>query len=255
MALGININIKNIKNIKNLNFIEFIEIADFVFPQTLLDTEFMKEVDDILKKNSNIKCLEGPIRDIKPEAGDIEIREITKKRFIQLIELASKNNIKYVMFSSTFDPLVKFDFYTDMWLINNKKFWEEIIKFAEDKKIVCLYCNVRDDTPELLYELFRHINSEYFRFAMDIGHLNYMSKHTIKYWFEKMEPFLEYICIHDNHGERDDHLPLGEGVIDFKKIAKYIKKLNRDIDICIQLFDQSNIQKSIDKWIQISNNV
>ena len=50
MALGININIKNIKNIKNLNFIEFIEIADFVFPQTLLDTEFMKEVDDILKK-------------------------------------------------------------------------------------------------------------------------------------------------------------------------------------------------------------
>ena len=41
-----------------------------------------------------------------------------------------------------------------------------------------------------------------------------------------MEPFLEYICIHDNHGERDDHLPLGEGVIDFKKIAKYIKKLN-----------------------------
>ncbi|MDY5436186.1 MAG: hypothetical protein SPG30_05595 [Peptostreptococcus porci] len=70
-----------------------------------------------------------------------------------------------------------------------------------------------------------------------------------------MEPFLEYICIHDNHGERDDHLPLGEGVIDFKKIAKYIKKLNRDIDICIQLFDQSNIQKSIDKWIQISNNV
>lgn len=254
MALGVNINIKKIEVVNDLKFIEFIEIADFVFPQMLLDTEFMKEVDDVLEKNNHsIRCLEGPIRDIKPEASDTEIREITKKRFLQLIDLAAKNNIKYVMFSSTFDPLVKFDFYTDMWLTNNKSFWEDIIKIAEDKKVICLYCNVWDDSPELLYELFNHIDSEYFRFAMDIGHLNYISKCSIKYWFEKMESFLEYICIHDNYGERDDHLPIGEGIIDFEEIVQYIKKLDRDIDICIQLFDQSDIQKSINRWIQISN--
>jgi len=78
-----------------------------------------------------------------------------------------------------------------MWLNNNKAFWKEIIETAENKKVTCLYCNVWDDTPNLLKQRFESINFEYFKFAFDIGHAHYISTVSIGKWFEELGDYLE----------------------------------------------------------------
>lgn len=248
MEIGINIQSSQLDSINHLKGFDFIELADFVLPQYLCDNEAMKRFYQVLDRtNYKIKCLEGPIRDIKPESGDPEILAVTKKRFLQLIEIAAKYQIKYILFNTTFDPLVRFDFYTDMWLTNNKNFWDEIIPVAEEKEVICLYCNVWDDTPDYLFELFEYINSPYFKFGMDIGHLRYISKVPMNYWFNKLENHIEYICLHDNFGQRDDHLAIGDGNIDFNEVITEIKKLKKQPDLCIQLFNPANLQDSLNR--------
>ncbi len=58
-------------------------------------------------------------------------------------------------------------------------------------------------------------------FCLDIGHANTTGQ--IDELIEKFSDRLINIHIHDNHGEMDEHLTLGEGNIDFKSIIGKLK--------------------------------
>lgn len=53
--------------------------------------------------------------------------------------------------------------------------------------------------------------------TIDFGHANTMGKVND---FLKELPSASHIHIHDNHGRSDEHLPIGEGTIDWKKVSK-----------------------------------
>ena len=42
----------------------------------------------------------------------------------------------------------------------------------------------------------------------------------IRLYLTRFSEKLAHIHIHDNHGELDEHLPLGAGAIDFQKVVK-----------------------------------
>lgn len=247
MNIGINVNTANLLDIKKLHGYDFLEISDFIFPAQISDATLFHHLDIYLKDNPNsVKCIQGPIRDIKPESGDQAILAITKERFLTLIDYASKHKIPYVLFHTTFDPLVRFDFYTDMWLYNNIAFWDEIIPYAAKKNVICIYSNVWDPEPNLLFQLFDHFRSSYFQFGFDLGHAHYISDVPIEKWFQVLGSYTPYILIHDNLGQRDDHLSLGQGNIDFIKIKEYIDNYTNKPNLCIQLFNFADMQKSLD---------
>ncbi len=58
-------------------------------------------------------------------------------------------------------------------------------------------------------------------FCLDIGHAN--TTDQIDPLIEKFRDRLINIHIHDNHGEFDEHLTLGEGDIDFKSVIEKLK--------------------------------
>ena len=68
-------------------------------------------------------------------------------------------------------------------------------------------------TAEELNEL---IGSTNLGFCLDIGHAN--TTDQIDELIKAFRDRLINVHIHDNHGENDEHLTLGEGSIDFKKI-------------------------------------
>lgn len=242
--IGISIDSLDLLEYDFNNWDGFFEISDFCMPDRIVNiNETIERLSKIIG-TSKIQCIQGPIRDIKPEAMDLEIREVTKRRFVQLIDCASKHNIHNVMFFTTFDNMVKFSFYTDMWLSNNIRFWKEIIEYAKQKKVVCLYCNVWDDNPHLLLKLFNEINSDYFRFAFDIGHAYYASNISLFDWTDILKEHISYVLVHDNNGQMDEHLEIGEGTIPIIKLLDYISKECKDISYCIQTFDKGKIISS-----------
>lgn len=49
---------------------------------------------------------------------------------------------------------------------------------------------------------------------------------------------------HDNHGNRDEHLPIGAGLIDHQRAFKALKNVNYDSTITLEVFTNSNDAKS-----------
>ena len=47
---------------------------------------------------------------------------------------------------------------------------------------------------------------------------------TLEEWFSELGPFIAECHIHDNHGQADEHLPPGEGQIDFVKLLSLLKQ-------------------------------
>jgi len=69
-----------------------------------------------------------------------------------------------------------------------------------------------------------------------------------------MESVIEYISTfrekiihihwHDNHGNKDEHLPIGAGLIDHEKVVKALKEIRYDRTITLEVFTSSNDAKT-----------
>jgi len=55
-------------------------------------------------------------------------------------------------------------------------------------------------------------------------------------YIKKFSNKLVHLHMHDNNGEEDQHLPLGKGKINFKKVASSLKKINYDRTITFEVF-------------------
>ena len=53
-----------------------------------------------------------------------------------------------------------------------------------------------------------------------------------------------HIHWHDNHGQKDEHLPIGEGFIDHKMTIKTLKDIGYDKTITLEVFTNSNDARS-----------
>jgi sugar phosphate isomerase/epimerase len=53
-----------------------------------------------------------------------------------------------------------------------------------------------------------------------------------------------HIHWHDNHGQKDEHLPIGEGSIDHEKAIKALKEIGYNGTITLEVFTNSNDAKS-----------
>jgi sugar phosphate isomerase/epimerase len=62
----------------------------------------------------------------------------------------------------------------------------------------------------------------------------------VRAYIDSFTDRLAHIHIHDNHGEEDEHLPLGSGKIDFKKVVKWLKLINYSQTITFEVFTSSD---------------
>jgi sugar phosphate isomerase/epimerase len=71
--------------------------------------------------------------------------------------------------------------------------------------------------PEEIMGIIETVDRENVGFIFDVGHANTNGN---------VEEFLKYskrmvhAHVHDNHGERDEHLPVGNGTVPWKKVAE-----------------------------------
>ncbi|MDI6888831.1 MAG: sugar phosphate isomerase/epimerase family protein [Methanocellales archaeon] len=72
--------------------------------------------------------------------------------------------------------------------------------------------------PEELIGMVENVKRENVGIALDVGHANLVDKVDA---FLKLEA--KHVHLHDNFGKKDDHLPLGRGMIDWKAVMKELK--------------------------------
>lgn len=110
------------------------------------------------------------------------------------------------------------------WLENSISFWREMLPTAKDLGCTIAIENIFEKEPSTLRDLLEEVNDPAFRHCFDAGHWNMFTTVTMEEWFAELGPFIAESHIHDNHGQIDEHLPLGEGEIDFDQLFELLKR-------------------------------
>lgn len=86
-------------------------------------------------------------------------------------------------------------------------------------------------------------------FHLDVGHaFIWGGMRGVEKYIKTFKDRLWHIHLHDNHGELDEHLPIGEGSIDFRKVVKALKRIGYNRTITLEVFARDKeIKESLRK--------
>ena len=116
----------------------------------------------------------------------------------------------------------------------------ELVEFAAEKKLELMLENVpSQDGGVADFRNFSTVMEKVPKllFHFDIAHAYIENKMKgIRTYLDAFSDRLVHIHIHDNHGEEDEHLSLGYGKIDFKKVVRWLTELNYNKTITFEVF-------------------
>lgn len=174
--------------------------------------------------------LHGPFLDLNPAAFDERIVQVTMERYEQVYTAAEKLGAEKVIFHSGFLPSV---YFLEGWPERMAAFYNRFLEGKSDR-IQVLMENVLDPYPEPILETANLILHPAFGVCLDVGHANCYSKVSVQEWAKVLKPKLRHLHIHDNAGDRDTHLALGEGCVCWEKLRQTLGNLDSTIECCTQ---------------------
>ena len=119
----------------------------------------------------------------------------------------------------------------------------KIVRSCEENNVYLAMENVHD--WDYVHIPFKKANSSYVKMCLDFGHANGFTKDINKLNYKEIAKDIICLHIHDNFGERDQHLIPFDGNIDFNFILKELKsngfKGNLTLELeCEKLYSNTN---------------
>jgi len=188
--------------------------------------------------------IHAPFMDLSPGAVDLKVREVTEKRFHDVLDFAGILLPRTVVFHSGYDKW-KYDGRVDIWLEGSLRTWRPLNIKAEDMGVGIAIENIFEDGPENLMLLAKEMNSENFGLCFDTGHFNLFSKVSLTEWLGKTKQYIAELHLHDNSRYADHHLPIGDGDFDFVTLFRELKGID-----CVYTLEAHSIEdakKSIER--------
>ncbi|MDR0548910.1 MAG: sugar phosphate isomerase/epimerase [Deltaproteobacteria bacterium] len=136
------------------------------------------------------------------------------------------------------------------WLNRSKTVWSEV-----SRTLGCLLYleNTHEHSPLPLIHLLEILGDQA-GFCLDFGHwFHYaMGRHwdNLDFWLERIGPFLAHVHVHDNNGEADQHLALGQGLIDYDKIRLELASRDLRPNMTIENYQAADLALSYETLTQ-----
>jgi len=237
-------------------------IARGLFPEIVLDASTLDRLDrkeaqslvEGLQGQGLENTIHGPFRDLSPGGADPKVRTVTRERFDQTMELAEIFRPRCVIFHPGYDPW-RFQDHERLWLRHSVETWTPVVERAERLDLTLAVENVFEKTPATILSLLEHVGSPRFRYCLDVGHLNVFSDTPMKQWVKAMAPYIVEIHLHDNTGSTDDHLPMGQGNIDFPALSRLIGRYVKNEPIhSLEPGREEDLEASIQGYMRLMAN-
>lgn len=222
---------------------------EIYFNGEALDTycaDDVRTIHNSLKKRGLKTTIHAPFMDLSPGGVDSKIKKSTLERLDQTLEVGAIFTPRLIVFHPGYNKWF-FDNNVDLWLENSLVTWSGLLRKAEQLKIPLAVENIFEEEPSSLYKLISKLNSPYFNFCFDTGHFNLFSNVTMEEWFISLGSFIKEVHLHDNNKHADDHLPLGDGEIDFPLFFKLLKKYGVTPIYTIEPHKVEDLERSLER--------
>ena len=219
-----------IKRILKLNT-ELVEIVDDgLHALNKRRVKFLKELASTYELEFSVHA---PFADINIAALDNSIRKIMMKKLEKSLQLVSQLEAKVWVFHPGVKTGLTY-FYPEKEWKNNVNSAKHLSKVANEFNVQIAIENLPPPYPLLMRNVdgflrFYDEVTEDIGIALDIGHANLNGE--IELFLEVFKDKIVHMHASDNDGRNDLHLGIGEGTVNWTKVAEKIKeiKFNRGI--------------------------
>ena len=211
-----------------------------LFFEPLAAFPFSDEECGQLAQTGLVSALHGAFIDVNPASGDAELRALSQKRCEDSCRLAKRLGADAVVFHSSCFPFLRGS-YLAQWADCCGAYYSAL---AERWQLSVLIENAADVDPEPLAALMAHCSPQV-GVCLDIGHANY-SRCTPEVWFDALGSNIRHLHLSDNLGSFDDHLPLGRGTVDWKKIDALFRRAGTVERLTLEVGDTDGVRASLD---------
>lgn len=209
-----------------------------------LNENLLEHVSQTLATAQVRPTVHAPFFDLNPGALDPLIRQVTHLRLNQSLSIAGRLNAHLMVIHPGVDKW-RYPNLDHAWLALAKDFFPSLINQASSCRCRLAVENIYEETPDRLVQLVEGLNSEWFGHCFDAGHWHLFGKLAMGEWLEALRPRLFHLHLHDNHGQSDDHLPLGEGIIDFSPLKLYMEKTPVRPSITLEAHSPDHLNRSL----------
>lgn len=210
-----------------------------------LNSERVKVLNDISSSYDLQYTVHAPFADMNIASPSEVILNPVLKRLKKSILYASDLNCRTWVFHPGLKTGLS-SFYPGQDWSENMKSIHFLCNFAENHGVSAAIENMPENIPFLLksvedFKEFYRQGGENIGLVLDIGHANLNNQ--IKDFLINFADRIVHIHAHDNKGESDQHLEIGGGNVDWKKIARPLKKISYAHTISVE--SVNNVQQSI----------
>ncbi|MBW1951966.1 MAG: sugar phosphate isomerase/epimerase [Deltaproteobacteria bacterium] len=191
-----------------------------------------------------IITLHAPFQDLWPGALDGLIRSASRTRLKEALALLEIFQPSSIVCHLAYDD----NYYhhcQDLWLDHSLATWGEMAALAAEYNTRLMLENVREPHPHLLLSLFSRLTASNVGFCLDVGHLQAFAGGRFQEWLEVLWPYVEELHLHDNHGQADEHLALGAGIVPFALVLNFLAAKGRRPLITLEPHQEESLEPSL----------
>lgn len=216
------------------------EPIELSLPRISREPEVFQAYFDWYRASGRVTSLHGAFMDVNPASGDPDFRLLSQKKCHESCRIAAALGAKRVVFHASALPFLR-GAYLDSWAAICGEFYMEL---AQTYGLTLYVENSQDLDPEPLRAVMARVQGSGVQVCLDVGHAHY-SGTPVDAWFEALEPWIGYLHLSDNGGRFDDHLPLGEGSVDWAGASAGWERLKREIPITLEVGGIEGAERSL----------
>lgn len=191
-----------------------VESIDFSIAENLdhLNENILQYRQRLRAMGAQRLTIHGPFLDLNPMTFDSRIRQITMSRYAQAYEAAAELGAEKIVFHTCYHPDI---YLLTGWDRRTAEFYQEFLENRKEIKVVLE--NVFDREWEPIQEAIEEVNVPNLGFCLDIGHAHCYSPRPAEEWAQAMRKHISHVHVHDNLGDKDSHMALGQGNISLSR--------------------------------------
>ena len=204
----------------------------------------LQSVARLIAASGRRPTVHAPFFDLSPGAMEPLVRHLTLRRLTQALQAAGQLGAHLMVIHPGYDRW-RYPNLAASWCDHAAATLAPLVAMAEQLDCRLALENIYEEQTTTLTALVDRFASSWFGHCFDIGHWRLFGRQTQETWLTAIAPRLMHLHLHDNRGLNDDHLPVGEGIIDFAPLRQLLAGLATPPSMTLEAHDPGDLQRSL----------